>query len=458
MDVQGLHARAARYLEPFLRLQGTDPLDGGFRSKEGVFHGLPVPGHNYQGFRYNLDHGFVLWTLGEHFLLSGDGAWMAENADRIAAGCDFIVRERKAAAAAPGGDRGGIVGLVPPGHLEDVAEWHRWFAVNAHFHLGLKRAGQALRAAGDARGEAVLADAEAYRKDIARAAAVARERAPVVRLRDGTAVPMTPARADLRGREVGWIREQLYGSIHLLIGEVIDPLSPEGSWIAEDFEDNLFLRPEYGRPADLPGYWFSHGGHAVQSNLVPVIRVHLMRGDHEAAVRTLLNNLATNLFEDVRQSTEHPVEQFGHGRGPFYKSSDEGSWVVSMRNALAFERDPETLWLLAAAPREWFGPGQVISVRDVATWFGPCSVLVEGGKDIVRATVRLPERKAPGKLVLFLRDAAGRPVREARAAGAGGEAKALPIADAAGGGIDLSGLRGEVRVEAVFGTIEERRG
>jgi hypothetical protein len=451
MDVQGLHSRAARYLEPFLKLQGTDPLDGGFRSKEGVFHGLPVPGHNYQGFRYNLDHGFVLWTLGEHYLLSRDRAWMDANADRLAAGCDFVVRERKAAAAAPGGDREGIRGLVPPGHLEDVAEWHRWFAVNSYFHLGMKRAGQALAAHGDARGPAILAEAEACRKDIERGAAVARERAPVTRLRDGTAVPLTPTRADLRGREVGWIREQLYGSIHLLLGEVLDATSREAGWIADDFEDNLFLRPEYGRPADLPEYWFSHGGHAVQSNLVPVIRAHLFRSDHKAAVRTLLNNLATNLFEDVRQSTEHPVEHFGHGRGPFYKSSDEGSWVVSLRNALAFEKDPDTLWLLPAAPREWFGPGQVISVRDIATWFGPCSALVEGGKDSVRATVRLPSRNPPKRLVLFLRDAEGRPLREARALQGAGPPKVLPAADPAEGGVDLSGLSGEVRIEASFG-------
>lgn len=450
MDVQGLHARAARYLEPFLKLQGTDPLDGGFRSKEGVFHGLPVPGHNYQGFRYNLDHGFVLWTLGEHYLLSRDRAWMDANADRIVAGCEFVARERRAEAAAPGGDREGIRGLVPPGHLEDVAEWHRWFAVNAYFHLGMKRAGQALAAHGHPRAAEILGEAEAYRKDIERAAAFARERAPVTRLRDGTAVPLTPTRVDLRGRELGWIREQLYGSIHLLLGEVIEPTSREAGWILDDFEDNLFLRPEFGRPADLPEYWFSHGGHAVQSNLVPVIRAHLYRGDHRAAVRTLLNNLATNLFEDVRQSTEHPVEHFGHGRGPFYKSSDEGSWVVSMRNALAFEKDPETLWLLPAAPRAWFGPGQVISVRDVATWFGPCSVLVEGGKDSIRATVRLPSRSPPRRAVLFLRHAEERPLREVRSAEGGGAARTFPVAEPAEGGVDLSGLTGEVRLEALY--------
>jgi hypothetical protein len=449
-DVQGLHDRAARYLEPFLRLQGTDPLDGGFRSKDGVFHGLPVEGHNYQGFRYNLDHGFVLWTLGEHYLLSRDRAWMDRNADRLAAGCAFIERERKAAAAAPGGDRDAVRGLVPPGHLEDVAEWHRWFAVNSYFHLGMKRAGQALAAHGDGRGVKFLAEAEAYRKDIARAAAAARERSPVVRVRDGTAIPHTPSRADLRGREVGWIREQLYGSIHLVLGEVLDPPSPEAGWIVDDFEDNVFPSPEYGRQADLPAFWFSHGGHAVQSNLVPCVRLHLLRGDHRAAVRTLLNNLATNLFEDVRQSTEHPVEHFGHGRGPFYKSSDEGSWVVSMRNALAFEKDPETLWLLPAAPREWFGPGQTIAARDLATWFGPCSVVVEGGERSIRAIASLPSRQAPRRTVIFLRDAGGRPIREARALDAGGASKPLPILDAAEGGIDLSGLAGDVKVEARY--------
>ena len=110
MDVQGLHQRAARYLEPFLELQGSQSLDGGFRSKEGVFHGLPVDGYNYQGFRYNLDHGFVLWTLGDHFLLSRDRSWMERYAERIVKGCDFVARERREAREAPGGNREGIRG------------------------------------------------------------------------------------------------------------------------------------------------------------------------------------------------------------------------------------------------------------------------------------------------------------------------------------------------------------
>jgi hypothetical protein len=155
--------------------------------------------------------------------------------------------------------------------------------------------------------------------------------------------------------------------------------------------------------------------------------------------------LATNLFEDVRQSTEHPVEHFGHGRGPFYKSSDEGSWCWSLRNALAFEPDLETLWLLPAAPRSWFGAGQVISALDVATYFGPASVRVEGGEDALRATVTLPARNPARKTVLFLRQAGGKPIKEATANG-----KPLPIADAAEGGVDLSGLAGEVRVEARY--------
>jgi len=157
----------------------------------------------------------------------------------------------------------------------------------------------------------------------------------------------------------------------------------------------------------------------------------------------------------VRQSTEHPVEHFGHGRGPFYKSSDEGSWVVSMRNALVFERDLGTLWLLAAAPRRWFAPGEVISARAMASWFGPCGVLVEGGADSIRARVTLPSRNPPPKCVLFLRHWEGKPLRSAFLLDEGGaRGKALPLSDAAEGGVDLSGLSREIQFSGLSGEIQ----
>lgn len=51
LDQAGHHARAATYLETFLRTQGVIGPDGNFGSKEGAFQGLdiddgtPISGH-----------------------------------------------------------------------------------------------------------------------------------------------------------------------------------------------------------------------------------------------------------------------------------------------------------------------------------------------------------------------------------------------------------------------------
>lgn len=97
LDLRGYSELAEEYLEPFIRLQGTRPLHRRFRSAEGVFHGLRVKENvDYQTFSYNLDHGFALWMLCEHFRLMGDTEWLGRVAPNIVKSCDFITRERKA--------------------------------------------------------------------------------------------------------------------------------------------------------------------------------------------------------------------------------------------------------------------------------------------------------------------------------------------------------------------------
>ena len=106
-------------------------MNGRFTDKTGVLGG---------GGPYNLDHGFGLWMLNEHYRFTRDRAWLARTAPALIAACDFVTRQRN---KPPGDDlldaadlRWGI-GLLPPGHLEDPPEWHRWFAVNAYACRGM---------------------------------------------------------------------------------------------------------------------------------------------------------------------------------------------------------------------------------------------------------------------------------------------------------------------------------
>ena len=73
-----------------------------------------------------------------------------------------------------------------------------------------------------------------------------RQHCPLVRLRNGRWIPYYPSQLYRRGRDVGWIRETLEGSVYLLISGLYDPRGPEAQWILDDFQDNRYMSPPYG--------------------------------------------------------------------------------------------------------------------------------------------------------------------------------------------------------------------
>ncbi len=340
LDQAGHHARAAAYLETFLRTQGVIGPDGNFGSKEGAFQGLdiddgtPISGH----FGYNLDHGFVMACLANHYRLSRDAEWLQRVAGHLVDACDFVIRERaRTQRLASDGRRVLEWGLLPPGHLEDNPEWRHWFAVNAHAYSGMHAIAAALSEINHPDAPRLAQEAASYREDIRRAAFRCQALAPVERLRDGTSIARIPTHTGIRGREWGWIRESAYGALHLLEAGVFDPWEPEITRLLQDLEDNLFVSPEWGRAVDEEKYWFSHGGITIQANLMDLGIDYLRRGEIKHALRALFNNFGASLYEDVRVFTEHPVIELGHGIGPFYKGSDESKALTWLRHHLLHE-------------------------------------------------------------------------------------------------------------------------
>ena len=419
LDYRGHHDRARKYLKPFLDFQGTMPMHGRFKSAEGVFHGLPADDDVlYQTFRYNLDHGFVTFALAEHYKFTRDKAWLTDIASRLVAACDFVTRERQATMKTElDGSKVLEYGLLPAGHLEDNAEWHYWYAVNAYCYRGMKAVTEALADIGHPETERLRHDTEAYRQDLRRAMRRSMELSPVERLSDGTYIPFVPTRARLRGRDVGWIRDSLYACIHAIECGVLDPNEEMSTWILKDTEDNVFVSRYRGRQVDLERFWFSQGGNTIQSGLLPIVMVYLKRDQPEHAIRALYNGLAQNLYPDVRCFTEHPVEAFGLGQGPFYKTPDENCWINWLRNILLMEPDDATLRIAPGAPRKWFGAGKEFSVRDMATYFGPVSYHVASGGDQIIATLTPPRRNPPSVLEVRLRHPEKRPIRSVQVNG-----------------------------------------
>jgi hypothetical protein len=141
-----------------------------------------------------------------------------------------------------------------------------------------------------------------------------------------------------------------------------------------------------------------------------MVMIYLKRGQPEHAIRALFNGFAQNIYRDVRCFIEHPVEAFGLGAGPFYKTPDENCWINWLRNCLLMEKGDDLLAIAPGAPRSWFADG--FSVEGMATYFGPVgySVIPDGNRIVVRLDP--PRRNPPKTLEVHLRHPERKALRE----------------------------------------------
>jgi hypothetical protein len=237
----------------------------------------------------------------------------------------------------------------------------------------------------------------------------------------------------------------LYGPIHLIDCGVYDDGSVEAEWILRDAEDNVFIGAARGRPLeDFETQWFSWGGITLQSNLLPNPLVYLRRGQPKHVIRAFYNSLAANVYERERTFCEHPIQDYGVGAGPFFKSPDESAFIVWFRHLLVAE-DEDELILMGAVPDAWVAPGERIAVRGVPTWFGPMSMEVacSSGGETLSVELSAPRRNPPR--LLRLRIPGTRPIRGVEVDG-----KAFRQFDADRRIIRLPGDVGEAEISVTF--------
>ena len=402
LDRRGYHREAEECLKGWLHYQGTVGLPGDFSSKDGVLYGAG----GYEAGGYNQHHGWILWCLAEHFRFTRDEAWLRRAAPGILAGADWIIRE----SARTAGRQELEAGLLPPGSLEDIGDWWTWLSTSCYTWRGLDSAAWALERIGHPEAQRVRRAAEAFHASLLANFGKASERSPVVRLRDGTAVPQIPSYVQRRGRSFGWICQTLEGALHLLITGAMDPHSAAAGEILKDYEDNLYLSNQYGyRLPDFEHHWFSRGGMSMQACLLLDVEPFLQRDDVKHALRAMFNAIAVSHFPDVHINTEHALPEMGDWRGDHYKSSDESNACGWLRQVFVRE-EGEALLLGQAVPREWLSPGQRCGLERAATWFGPTSVVYTGGADEIAAAVAGPQRNPPQQIRLRFRAPGQRPI------------------------------------------------
>ena len=444
LDQRGLHDEARKRLGIWLKYQGTVPQPGNFTDYDGMFYGAG----GYECGAYNQHHGWVLWCLCEHFFLTRDEEWLRSVADKVIAGAEWVFRQRRNTMTTLPHSRGWEHGFLPAGSLEDVTDFYYWLSTNALTWRGVEWAARALEAIKHPEAARVRKEADAYRTDLVRGFEIARQHAPLVRLRDGRWVPHYPSRLYRRGREIGWIRETLEGSVYLLISGLYDVHGREAKWILDDYQDNRYVKPPYGYLIpDFEMRWFDRGGFSMQPNLLAGLLPHLDRDEPEIYIWMFYNAWAACYREEINAMVEHPAPVLGYSNAAHFKTSDESNAMTWLRYMFVYAKN-DLLHFGRAIPRAWFGQTIPFEARDVATKFGKVSVRYEplSGKNAVKATAFLNLEKQPGKVLVRFRLPEKCEIRSVRVNGA-----PHSLFDPQRGDVDITGHKGKAAIEVDYG-------
>lgn len=406
LDRRGYSEEAERCLDLYIKYQGTVPLPGNFQSGEGVFYG----GGGYEVAGYNRNHGWVLWTLVQHYRYTRDRAYLDRVAPALVKGCEWIIRERQATLK-----KGTIqYGFLPSGSLEDVTDYWTWLATNAYSFWGFAAAAWALAEIDHPDAAYLQVEAGSFGNDLREGFFEACTRSPVVRLRDGRWIPHFPARQERRGRDFGWLREVLEGPVHLIYCGLIKPDEPAARWIIEDYEDNLFLSEQYGYPPEnFERQWFHWGGFSNQSNLLLFPPLYLWRDQPKHYLRAYFNAFTSAFFPDTMTMCEHALPTLDQWRGDHFKSSDEANSTSWLRFMFLAENGDD-LWVGQAIPRAWFEHGKVMRVERAQTFFGEASLEINSQVATGWIVVSLdpPKRNPPRQIRVRVRHPEGKPIQE----------------------------------------------
>lgn len=444
LDERGLREEAERRLNLWVKYQGTVPQPGNFTDYDGMYFGAA----GFEEGAYNQHHGWVLWALCEHFLLTGDKEWFRSVADSVIAGADWIFRQRRNTMRPLPHSRGWEYGFLPAGSLEDVIDFHYWLSTNCLTWRGAESAARALETLGHPEAKRVRDEADHYGRDLIKGFETMRGHSPLVRLRNGRWVPQFPSRLYRRGRDIGWIRQTLEGSIYLLISGLYDSHSREAQWILDDYQDNLYIKPPFGYLIpDLEANWFHRGGFSIQPNLLAGLMPHLIRDEPEIYIWMFFNAWCSCYREEINGMTEHPHPTLGYSNTAQFKTSDQANAVMWLRAMYVFTMG-DLLHFGRALPRQWFEAGNILETTDVRTCFGDVSIQYQShlNRGSIEAVVQLPRpsKEAPRILVRF-RHPEKAPIRSAKVNG-----KEHREFDPTSGDVNISGLQGKVTVEVRY--------
>jgi hypothetical protein len=428
-DLAGLHETATRRLEYWLQAPGGKP-DGDFVDGAGGFEYAKSMKYDI-GWSHDGTHpqtGRILFSMAEHYFLTGDKEWFQKSRARMQAAADWILRQRaEYLQGIPNRQELQVAGLQPPQILGDIAlgqSWWRWYFVHDAFSLqGLRRFADALTEFDPEAARRYRVEGDAYAKDLLRAVEREIAIAPVRQVLDGTYRRVIPASPYARGSMVREIRGT-YSLADIEMGAlpladalgVLDAADPRVGEYLDVIEELLGQGKkrtgEQVRGAAEERFWTGFAGLV---KYLFVDKIHLRRDDVPCFLRLWMNNYAAWVTAEGGFNEGNSLSRYAGNPADKPGAGDLGStgWFVEgFRNLLVWE-DRGTLWLARATPRAWLEQGKKITVKNAPTHFGPVAYEIVSDVDNskITATVEMPSRKAPKEVVLRFRHPKAAPIK-----------------------------------------------
>ena len=455
MESLGEHELTRSGFEPWFRAQGQMVARGAFTDHDGALNVSGWDLNHAQG------HGSMLYAMAQHYLLTGDKAWLTQHLPNLKAACEWTERQRQQWTRKAGPDSWSA-GLIPPCEMGDYADWRSLYQTSVFYWRGLSAAAEAIGDVEPETGRRLRGQAEDFRRAIEKAVQRSVVLTPVIRVADGSYRRYIPPHPYLRGlcdaisnpfgsgHAGNLVMDGDLGSATLGVGVLgpNDPLMDELLDVVEDviYHDNWMIqRHTKERMPNNPDAWFSVGGYYYQCGYSHSAMAHLYRDDVPNYLRSMFNQYATDVDpQKAYQFREHP-NRTGEGNGGD-KTFEVAAFLERLRAMFVMEGG-QSLWLARATPRVWLEQGKRIAIKNAPSRFGTVSFEIVSDVDHgrIRATIDLKARKQPEPVLLRLRHPTAAPIRSVEVNG-----QPHKDFDPAKEVIRLENVNGTVKVEASY--------
>jgi hypothetical protein len=310
---------------------------------------------------YMVETGAALWSMGEYFRYTKDNEWVKQVEPKLLKACDFLLRWR--ADNKKDALKGKGYGMIA-GKVADPEDPFHQYMLNAYAYLGISRVAEMLTEIDPEQSSRLKREGEAWKQDIRISLMTSISNSPVVPLGDGRWSPTVPPWTEATGpRALHLIPETYYshgtitapdvllGPLYLVFCEVLAP-EEQVTQMMLDYHSELFFKRNaaFSQP-----YYSRHNWIQIKLGLI------------KPFLKTYYNTFSALADRETYTFWEHLYQVSPH------KTHEEGWFLMETRWMLYLE-EGRTLKLLSGIPRKWLEDGKQITLKNVASYFGPVSL------------------------------------------------------------------------------------